>query len=84
VERIGVVFEIYGTDNCVFCDKAKILLAMYEKEYKFIDVAESDDITAAFFKRFPDVKTVPQITSSDGQWIGGYSELKKWLNHIES
>jgi glutaredoxin len=88
VERIGVVFEIYGTDNCVFCDKAKMLLAMYEKEYKFIDVTESDDITAAFFKKFPDVKTVPQIIY-DGidrgynVHIGGYSELKKWLNHTE-
>ena len=77
------MFEIYGTDNCVFCDKAKILLAMYEKEYKFIDVAESDDITAAFFKKFPDVRTVPQITLSDGHWIGGYKELEKWLNHTE-
>ena len=77
------MFEIYGTTNCTFCDKAKILLGMYEQEYKFINVAESDDITVAFFKKFPDVKTVPQITSSDGHWIGGYSELKEWLNHIE-
>ena len=77
------MFEIYGTDNCVFCDKAKILLAMYEKEYKFIDVAKSDDITAAFFKKFPNVRKVPQITLSDGHWIGGYNELVKWLNHTE-
>ena len=77
------MYEIYGTTNCTFCDKAKILLAMYEHEYKFINVAESDDTTAAFFKKFPDVRTVPQITSSDGHWIGGYSELKEWLNHIE-
>ena len=76
------MFEIYGTTNCVFCDKAKILLTMYEKEYKFIDVAESDDITAAFFKKFPDVRTVPQITNGE-QYIGGYNELEKWLNHIE-
>ena len=78
------MFEIYGTDNCVFCDKAKILLAMYEKEYKFIDVAKSDDITAAFFKKFPSVKTVPQVTLDDEFHIGGYKELREWLNHIES
>ena len=83
------MFEIYGTDSCVFCDKAKTLLANNEKEYKFIDVAESDDITAAFFKKFPNVKTVPQIVY-DGVdrgyevHIGGYRELEKWLNHTES
>ena len=78
------MFEIYGTDDCVYCNKAKALLSVYDKPYVYIDVAEDEDITAAFFKKFPDVRTVPQITSSDGQWIGGYSELEKWLNHIES
>ena len=82
------MFEIYGTDNCVFCDKAKNLLEMYEKEYTYIDVSETEDITAAFFKKFPNVRTVPQIVY-DGidrgypVHIGGYTELKKWLNHTE-
>ena len=41
------------------------------------------DMTAAFFKKFPDVRTVPQLALSDGHHIGGYTELKKWLNHTE-
>ena len=53
------MIEIYGTDNCVVCDKAKNLLQIYEKEYTYIDVTESEDVTAAFFKKFPDVRTVP-------------------------
>ena len=77
------MFEIYGTLNCVYCDMAKKLLAVYEKEYAFIDVIENDDITAAFFKKFPDVRTVPQIALSDGHHIGGYKELERWLNHTE-
>ena len=77
------MIEIYGTDNCVFCDKAKNLLQMYEKEYTYIDVTETEDITAAFFKKFPDVRTVPQISLSNGHYIGGYQELKRWLNHTE-
>ena len=77
------MFEIYGTTNCVFCDKAKILLAMYEKDYTFIDVVENEDVTAAFFKKFPNVKTVPQVSLADGFHIGGYQELVKWLNHTE-
>ena len=76
------MFEIYGTLNCVYCDMAKKLLAIYDKEYAFIDVVENDDITAAFFNKFPNVNQVPQITEGD-QYIGGFNELKEWLNHIE-
>ena len=77
------MIEIYGTDSCVFCDKAKDLLEMYQKEYTYINVTETEDTTAAFFKKFPDVRTVPQLALSDGFHIGGYTELKKWLNHSE-
>ena len=77
------MIEIYGTDNCTFCDKAKQLLQKHEKEYTYINVTETEDMTAAFFKKFPDVRTVPQVTLDDEFHIGGYQELEKWLNHIE-
>ena len=77
------MIEIYGTNDCVFCDRAKELLEMYKKEYTYIDVTETEDMTAAFFKKFPDVRTVPQIALSDGHYIGGYKELERWLNHSE-
>ena len=76
------MFEIYGTLDCTYCDMAKKLLAVYDKEYAFIDVIENEDITAAFFNKFPNVNQVPQITEGD-QYIGGFNELKQWLNHIE-
>ena len=76
------MFEVYGTTNCTYCDMAKKLLTVHDKEFTFIDVAENEDITAAFFKKFPDVRTVPQITNGE-QYIGGYNELEKWLNHTE-
>ena len=77
------MIEIYGTDNCTFCDMAKKLLTVHDKEYTYIDVAENEDMTAAFFKKFPDVRTVPQIALSDGHYIGGYKELVRWLNLTE-
>ena len=77
------MIEVYGTNSCVFCDKAKQLLEQYGKEYTYIDVTETEDMTAAFFKKFPDVRTVPQLALSDGFHIGAYTELKKWLNHTE-
>ena len=76
------MFEVYGTSNCVYCDLAKKLLTVYDKEYEFIDVAEDEDITAAFFKKFPNVNQVPQIMEND-KYIGGYNELMRWLNHTE-
>ena len=72
------MYEIYGTTNCTFCDKAKQLLTQHDKDYTFIDVAEDEDITAAFFKRFPGVRTVPQIVVED-EHIGGYHDLEKRL-----
>ena len=69
------MFEIYGTTDCAYCDRAKILLAMKEKEYTFIDVIKNDDIFAAFSKKFPNVNRIPQITEGDNH-IGGYKELR--------
>ena len=76
------MYEIYGTTNCEYCDLAKKLLTVYDKEYTFIDVAERGDVTAAFFEKFPEVSSVPQIIE-DNYHIGGYNELKTWLNHTE-
>ena len=79
------MFQIYGTDNCIFCLKAKELLTKHGKKHTFIDVAEDEDITAAFFKKFPNVSTVPQIMF-DGHdrgyevHLGGYGDLEKWLS----
>ena len=80
-----MLYEIYGTQNCTFCHKAQQLLTQHDKPYTFIDVAEDEDITAAFFKRFPGVRKVPQIVLGE-EHIGGYVELEKslTLDAIES
>ena len=79
------MYEIYGTENCGICEKAKRFLTRHDKEFVYIDVAENEDITAAFFNKFPGVKTVPQIMLDDDH-IGGYNELKNslTLDEIES
>ena len=81
-------YIIYGTQICNFCDYSKALLDKYEKGYTFVDVSENQDATAAFFKKFPNDRTVPQIVyeGTDRGYpvqIGGYTELKKWLNPTE-
>ena len=73
-----MLYEIYGTTNCTFCDKAKQLLMQHDKSYTFIDVSSNKDMMSAFLNRFPGVKTVPQIVVGD-EHIGGYYDLEKRL-----
>ena len=72
------MYEIYGTTNCTFCDKAKQLLTQHDKTYTFIDVGSNQDMMTAFLNRFPGVRTVPQIVVED-EHIGGYHDLEKRL-----
>ena len=67
--------EIYSKTNCVFCDKAKMLLS---KENPKIHMLDADYNREDFFKKFPNARTFPQIII-DGKNIGGYNELEKWI-----
>jgi len=67
--------EIYSKTNCVFCEKAKIRL---QKHNPKIQMLGKDFSRNAFFQQFPNARTFPQIIINK-QHIGGYAELKKWL-----
>ena len=68
--------EIYSKTNCVFCEKAKITLQKHNPKILMLNKDFSRD---DFFKKFPNAKTFPQIIINNKN-IGGYSELKKWLD----
>ena len=67
--------EIYSKSNCIFCDKAKMRLQKYNPK---IQMLNKDYNREDFFKKFPNARTFPQIIIN-GNNIGGYAELKKWL-----
>jgi glutaredoxin 3 len=67
--------EIYSKINCIFCDKAKLRLA---KKNPKVHMLDTDYTKEDFFKKFPNARTFPQIIIN-GENIGGYSELEKWL-----
>ena len=67
--------EIYSKLNCIFCDKAKIRLQRYNPKIQMLD---KDYNREDFFKKFPNARTFPQIIIN-GNNIGGYAELKRWL-----
>tara|TARA_B110000438_G_scaffold275664_1_gene296781 strand:+ start:993 stop:1232 length:240 start_codon:yes stop_codon:yes gene_type:complete len=67
--------EIYSKTNCVFCDKAKLKLQKHNPKIYMLDKDYTRDV---FFNKFPNAKTFPQIIINK-EHVGGYSELKKWL-----
>ena len=67
--------EIYSKTNCSFCDRAKIKLQKYNPKILMLD---KDYTKEEFFNKFPNAKTFPQIIINK-EHIGGYFELKKWL-----
>tara|TARA_B110000495_G_C22585032_1_gene351100 strand:- start:330 stop:569 length:240 start_codon:yes stop_codon:yes gene_type:complete len=70
-----MIIEIFSKTNCIFCEKAKIILQKYNPIVKMLD---KDFNREDFFKEFPNARTFPQIIINK-EHVGGYEELKKWL-----
>ena len=69
---------IYSKDNCPYCDRAKALLSLKNKQYQEMKIGE--DLTRdEFVSIFPNVKTVPHIIIN-GEQIGGFDKLTEWLD----
>ena len=70
---------IYTKDNCIWCDRAKILLDSKKISYNEIDL--SDDTERLKFSETigDNVKTVPQVFIDDKR-IGGFQDLKVFLD----
>ena len=68
---------IYGMKNCGWCDKAVALCKKHGRDTAYFDVHEGRNIDI-FKELFPGAKMVPQVII-DGEHIGGYTELEKYL-----
>ncbi|MAE33268.1 MAG: ribonucleoside-diphosphate reductase [Actinobacteria bacterium] len=71
--------EIYTKDFCIWCDRAKGLLNAHSIDFNEIDLSENDKRAKFYENVGNNVKTVPQIFI-DGQRIGGYQDLRAWLD----
>ena len=70
---------IYTKDNCIWCDRAKILLDSKKISYNEIDLSD-DSKRLKFYEKIGDnVKTVPQVFIDDKR-IGGFQDLKVFLD----
>lgn len=70
------MFEIYGTQQCPWCDRAKELVSSNGFEYIYTDVGESKEAQRMF--RQNGYRTVPQVYHN-GVHIGGYEATQQFL-----
>ena len=70
---------IYTKDNCIWCDRAKILLDSKKISYNEIDLSDDTERLKFYEKIGDNVKTVPQVFIDDKR-IGGFQDLKVFLD----
>lgn len=73
---------VWSKYNCPYCDQAKALLkqrGIVFEEKKIGDGYTKEDLLEAV----PTARTVPQIFLDD-KLIGGFTELKQWINSESS
>jgi glutaredoxin 3 len=69
------MYTIYSKAGCIFCDAAMELLDKHKLAYQEIKVPGNEEAMKLFKEN--QWKTVPQIFSSSGNYIGGYQDLKE-------
>ena len=71
--------ELYTKDQCIWCDRAKGLLNAHSIGFVEFDLSNDEERLKFYENIGNNVKTVPQVFIDDKR-IGGYQDLKEWLN----
>ena len=66
--------EVYATQSCPYCHRARALLARKGVEYQLIDVGAEPGKRAEMTQRADGRRTVPQIFI-DGTHVGGSDDI---------
>jgi len=74
--------KVYGTPRCSWCDRVAKILEDREVTVEKIDVSGRKDLIKEMQKAAGEkVTTVPQVII-DGKYVGGYTEVERFLNRI--
>jgi len=76
------MIDIYGTPVCTWCAKAKETAEAIGVKYNYIDITEDNNMEI-FAEKFPNAKTVPQITWH-GRHLGGYTEFASEIENTRT
>jgi len=77
------MYTVITRNQCNFCDTAKALLKGAGQGYIEYNVQSDSSRWVLSLMKQAGLKTVPQIFSSDGTHIGGYTELKQLIGNVE-
>lgn len=69
--------EIYSINNCGYCESAKSLLKSKGLDFTEINLHDDEKKRQELIERTSH-RTMPQVFVDD-EFIGGYTELKKFL-----
>lgn len=72
-------YVVVGTDKCEFCTKAKHLLREKGVGFTAYSLSSSSSKWLLTLIKQAGMTTVPQIWDNNGDYIGGYTELKEKL-----
>lgn len=74
------MFTIYTRPGCSYCDLAKALFKKHDLPYQELVLSEdAPEIKRQLIDAVPSARTVPQIFHEQ-QHIGGYQQLRTWIN----
>ena len=73
------MYIVITRDQCNFCDSAKALLKGAGKGYTEYNVQSNSSKWILTLLKQAEHKTVPQIFSPNGNYIGGYQDLSTHL-----
>lgn len=74
------MINVYGKHDCTYCAATKSLLDSKNIPYNYFNVGEDVGIDFVI-ETFPGIRTVP-IVQVNGKHIGGYDELREYLEEI--
>jgi len=77
------MYTILTRNQCSFCDTAKALLKGAGISYVEYNIETDSSRWILTLMKKTDLKTVPQIFSSDGTHIGGYTDLREFLDIVD-
>ncbi len=68
--------EVYSTQTCPYCVRAKSLLSAKGVEFTEIDITGDNEARIALMEKTGGMRTIPQIFIND-QHIGGFDRLSE-------
>lgn len=76
------MITIYGKENCTFCNQAKTYLCAKAIDFEYISLDSKESVVQMKEEVLgisADDKVLVPVVIIEGNWIGGYNELKKYI-----